>query len=325
MAHETIKLFLFRNKLLPALENLHYRILPDACLREDGDDKPVARFAELIKEAARYQLHGRNWYLHGNQTSSESTPPALQMAHKENLSYLELVSYVKQLSDAYSWSLIPWGAPFTGQMLSFVSSSEETFHKAVAWMIGAANHDLVVSSYTLKDLEEKQFRGAIFHRSVEFRGQGLWKYGRGSSETALVLNYTSLENPREVPANCEVVCEASGYQFQPILRRWVRVRGEAALLHFMQNDPAVIVTAAGLDERVMWLALQDFGDVAEHVNQDTLHFGLKALETVSWVYIPMSDDGKREIYVNNDPAVTTRFTRCDEMTGAPHFAHQFFL
>lgn len=325
MAHEMIKLFLFRKKLLPALEHLHYRILPDASVREDGDDKPVARFAELIKEAATHQLHARNWYLNGNRTVNAVTLPALQMAHRDNLSYLELVSYVEELSHAYSWSLIPWGTWFTGQMLAFVSTDEGTFARAITWIIGAANRDLVVSSYTSKEVSEKQFRGAIFHRSTDLRGQGLWKYGRGSSDSALVLNYTSIENPGKLPPNCEVVCEASGYQFQPILRRWIRVRDESALLHFVQNDPSVIVTAPGLDERFMWLALQDFGDVAEHVNQDTLYFGLKALETVSWIYIPMSDDGKREIYVNNDPAVTTRFTGCDEMTGAPYFVHQFFL
>jgi hypothetical protein len=325
MAHETIKLFLFRKRLLPALEHLHYRILPDALVREDGDDKPVARFAELVREAATHQVHGRNWYLHGHPTRSEPMPLALQIAHRDDLSYLELASYVEELSSAYSWSLIPWGVPFTGQMLTFVSANETTFEKAIAWIIGDANRDLVVSTYRFEELKEKRFRGAAFHRSADFRGQGLWKHGRGSSESALILNYTSLENPRELPPNCEVVCEASGYQFQPILRRWIRVLDEAALLHFVQNDPAVIVTAQGLDERFMWLALQDFGDVAEHVNQDTLHFGLKALETVSWVYIPMSDDGKREIYVNNDPAVTTRFTGCAEMTGAPYFAHQFFL
>jgi|GEM_PF-5916324 len=326
MAHATIKLFLFRSRLLPALELMHHRILPDASLREDGDDKPVGRFAELIKEAATHQLHGRNWYLHGNQTANDAvTLPPLQMAHRDNLSYLELVSYVEELSHAYTWSLIPWGTWFTGQMLAFVSGDEGTLDRAIAWIIGAANRDLVVSSYTSKELAEKQFRGAIFHRSASLRGQGLWKHGRGSSDSALVLNYASVENPGKLPLNCEVVCEARGYQFRPVLRRWMRVWDEAALLHFIQNDPAVIVTAPGLDERFMWLALQDFGGVAEYVNQDTLHFGLKALETVSWIYIPMSDDGKREIYVNNDPAVTTSFTQCDDMTHAPYFTHQFFL
>ena len=326
MANEMIKLFLFRKKLLVALEYLHYRILPDASLREDGDDKPVARFAELIKEAATHQLHGRDWYLHGNQTANHAvTLPPLQMAQRDSLSYLELVSYVEELSHAYSWSLIPWGTWFTGQMLAFVSAEKGTFDRAIAWIIGAANLDLVVSSYTSKELAEKQFRGAIFHRSVSLRGQGLWKHGRGSSDSALVLNYASVENPGRLPPNCEVVCEERGFQFQPVLGRWIRVWDEPALLHFVQNDRAVIVTSPGLDERFMWLAVQDFGDVAEHVFQDTLHFGLKALETVSWIYIPMNDDHKREIYVNNDPSVTTSFAKCDEMIHAPYFTHQFFL
>ena len=323
MANKMMTLVLFRKQLLPTLEYLHRVFLQDASFKEGEEEKPVERFFEIAKEALHWRFHARDWFLHGNQRGSETILP-LKLAHQENVSYVEVLSYVERLAHSYSWSLLPWGVQYTGQMIAFLSSDETVFTKT-AGAFQVHHHDLQVSSYTQEELREKRFRGAAFHRSADFRGKGVWKYGRGLSESALVLNYTSLEKPRELPPNCEVVCEASGYQFQPILRRWIRVRDEAALLHFVQNDPAVIVTAQGLDERFMWLTLQDFGDVAEHVNQDTLHFGLKALETVSWVYIPMSDDGKREIYVNNEPAVTTRFTGCDEMIGAPYFAHQFFL
>jgi hypothetical protein len=325
MSNKIVAFLLFREKILHRLEHMHHRLLPDASFRENGAEKPMEKFVEIAKGSIRHKVSNLEWCLHGNRTGSEATPSALTMAHGNDLSYLELISYVEELCRAYSWSLVPSGVYGTGQMLAFISADEATFKKAVDWLIGPANRDLVVSSYTFEELERKQFRGAIFHRSTDLRGQGLWKHGRGSADSALVLNYASVENPGKLPPNCEVVCEASGYQIQPILRRWIRVRDEAALLHFIQNDLAVIVTAPGLDERFMWLALQDFGDVAEHVNQDTLHFGLKALETVSWVYIPMSDDGKREIYVNNDPAVTTSFTQCDEMTHAPYFTHQFFF
>jgi hypothetical protein len=325
MTHKSLKLFLFRKRLLPALEHLHHRALPDAAVREGGEDKLIARFAELVEEAARHRFFGRDWYLHGEPIGHAATPPTMRIARRDKLSYRELVAYVHDLSHACSWSVIPWGVPSTGQMMALVSSDETVFNTADSWLIGLANRDLVVSSYTSEELEREQFRGAIFCRSGDYRGQGLWKHGRGSSDSALVLNYCSPEKRGKLPSNCELVCEANGYQFQPIVRRWVRVRDEAALLHFVQNDPAVIVTASGLDERLMWLALQDFAEVAEHVNRDPLHFGMKALETVSWIYIPMSDDGKREIYLNNDPAVTTRFTHSDEMMRAPNFAHQFFL
>jgi len=46
----------------------------------------------------------------------------------------------------------------------------------------------------------------------------------------------------------------------------------------------------GLDERLMWLALQDFAAVANLVNEDRLYFGLKVLQTASWIYIPRRDD-----------------------------------
>lgn len=323
MANEMMTLALFRKQLLSTLDYLHRVVLQGASLREGQEEKPVERFFEIAKEALHWQFHARDWFLHGNQRGSETISP-LKLAHMESVSYLEVLSYVQKLANSYSWSLLPWGVQFTGQMIAFCSSEETIFTKTAA-AFQVHHRDLYVSSYTAEQLTQKRFRGAAFHRSTDFRGQGLWKYGRGSSKSVLVLNYTSIENPGKLPPNCEVVCEASGYQIQPVLRRWIRVWDEPALLHFVHNDRAVIVTAPGLDERFMWLALQDFGDVAEHVNQDTLHFGLKALETVSWIYIPMSDDGKREIYVNNDPAVTTAFTECDDMTQAPYFTHQFFL
>jgi hypothetical protein len=323
MTNKVMTLVLFRKQLLPTLDYLYRVFLQDASLKEGTEEKSVESFFEIAKEALRWRLHARDWFLHGKQRGSEAILP-LKLAHQENVSYEEVLSYVERLSHSYSWSLLPWGVQYTGQMIAFLSSDETVFAKT-AEAFQVHHRDLHVSSYTKEELREKRFRGAAFHRSTDFRGQGLWKYGRGSSDSALVLNYASVENPGKLPPNCEMVCEAIGYQFQPILRRWIRVWDEQALLHFVQNDPAVIVTASGLDERFMWLALQDFGDVAEHVNQDTLHFGLKALETASWVYIPMSDDGKLEIYANNDPAVTTSFTQCDEMTHAPYFTHQFFL
>src|SRR5579885_3422281 len=134
MRHDAVQFFLFRKKLLHVLEHMHHKVLPDACVREDGDDKPAPRFAELIREAATRQLYGSDWYLHGNQSASAVMVPALQIVNRDNLSYLELVSYVEQLAHAYSWSLIPWGTWFTGQMLAFVAADERTFDRGIAWI-----------------------------------------------------------------------------------------------------------------------------------------------------------------------------------------------
>jgi len=80
-------------------------------------------------------------------------------------------------------------------------------------------------------------------------------------------------------------------------------------LHFPHHahasrDIELIVTASGLNEQIMCLALQDFAGVAEHVNRDPLHFGLLALKSASWIYIPTNYDEKWEIYMNQDSLIT---------------------
>ena len=258
MADKMIMLVLLREKLLPTLQYLPHILWRDASFRDGEGEKSLEGFFEVAREAMKWQFHARDWFLHGKQRGVDEALP-LEIAHQESVSYAVVLSYVERLARSYSWCLIPWGVKYTGQMIAFLSSDETLFAKT-AEAFQVHHRDLQVSSYTEEELRARRFKGAVFHRSADFRGRGIWKYGRGSSDSALVLNCTSIDKPRELPLNCEVVCEASGYQFQPILRRWIRVRDESALLHFVQNDPSVIVTAPGLDERFMWLALQDFGE-----------------------------------------------------------------
>jgi len=61
------------------------------------------------------------------------------------------------------------------------------------------------------------------------------------------------------------------------------------------TDPATaIVTSPGLGEKIKWLAIHDFADVASYINRDPLSLGLKALESASLIYIS-AHGGKRSI------------------------------
>ena len=113
----------------------------------------------------------------------------LKVANTDDISYLDMLSYVHQLTRSYSWCLIPWDVCGTGQMIALIASEEAIFKRAKDWLMGGGNCDLMVSSYSIDELEEKRFNGAIFRGSDDLRGQHLWRHGRGSSDSALVLTY----------------------------------------------------------------------------------------------------------------------------------------
>jgi hypothetical protein len=325
MGVETLTLLLLRESVLPTLEALLLTDLKDGTLREDVDRKPIARFLEVLKEALRWRVHGRDWILHGKQLAEEATVP-LKVANREDVSYLDVLSYVEGLGRSYSWSLVPWGIQTTGLMIAFVSTDEDLSRKASGLLKRAFEGSLLVSSYQESDLRGKRFKGSVFKRSAQFRGHGVWQSGRGRSETAFALNFWSSDEELVLPAGAEVILEGYGSQFgNSVVRRWIRLRDESALLHLIQGDPPILVTSADLDERLMWMALQDFADVAEEVNQDALSFAVRAVKSASWIYIPLRDDAKQEIYINNDPTVTTFLMESRGVTSAPFFMHQFFL
>ena len=321
MTDEIIVFLLFRKKLRPLLEGISNALLPNASIRENGGERSAAHFVELVQEALQYRFHGRDWYLHGVSTG-EPAPEALKLAHVD-ISFIEVQSYIMKLAEAYSWCLVPWGVYGTGQMIAFISRDPTIFTRVKKYLV-ESNQDLLVSSYGVEDLKEKRFRGAIFRGEDEHRSQHLWTWGRGNADSALVLTYDSNPPlPSQVPRNAEIICETLGYQFQPVLRRWIRVQDENALAHYLKKRTA-IVTAPGLDERLLWLALQDFAEVANFVNEDRLYFGRKALETASWIYIPRHDDQGWEIYINRDQAMTTRFLEGGRLTCVPGFLHKYF-
>jgi hypothetical protein len=296
--------------------------LPDATLYEENEKKPMTRFVDLLKEAGRYRSHGRDWYVHGGLTA-DLPPRILKIANRYDISYVDVLPYVEKLAESYSWSLIPWGSYGTGQMIGFISSDESIFNKVMQYL-AESNPDLVVSSYTADDLRLRRFKGGIFFPAGEHYGRELWNHGHGPSESIMVLSFATGYNSPE-PKSAEIVCGLQGRQLgNPIWRKWIRVRDEGTLQHYIVRRETIIITASGLNEQIMWLALQDFAGVAEHVNEDPLHFGLKALESSSWIYIPTNYDEKWNIYLNQDPVEAGEFLGSTGLISAPHFLHKYF-
>lgn len=317
-----IVFLLLRPSLLALLEGIHHTLLTDACLCEEGTEKPIGRFAEILREALRYRLHGRNWYLHGTAIQ-EIRPKALTCVTRNDLPYQERLAFVEGMGSAYSWCLFPWGCYGTGQMIAFISSDAGVFAKVLKYL-AAGNKDLIVSSYSSEELKNEQFKGAIYLGTGNLVASELWKCTGISSESMLILTSHPEHRPQELK-NAEIVLEATGHQIgNPVHRRWIRVTDEGTLKQFLDGGNTIIVTAPNLNQRVMWLAIQDFAHVADHVTQDPLYFGLKALESAAWIYVPPSADEKCEIYLNQNPEVTRRFLNSNNLATMRDSSHWCF-
>lgn len=320
-ATEGVACLLLRQPLNPMLENLPM-FLKEARLRERNEEITVTRFSEILKEALGWPRNTRDWCLHGTLRGRER-PVTLRMAGRHDLSYAETLAYVEQLLHAYTWCLIPWGVDYVGQMILFMSSDPTIFGKLMEWLAGSDYHELLVSAYTTEEVARQRFRGAIFYRLTDIRGQGVWDYGRGTSDSALILRAEQDERP-QLPLGAEIVCDVRGYHFGPLHRRWIRVRTEDALLHYTEHHSTILITSVGLDERIQWLATQDFAGVSRTITADPLYFGLKALESVSWIYLPSDNHDRYEIYINHDPAVTTQLLTSDTLLREQYFTHRCF-
>ena len=320
-----IAILLFRKKMLSVFEHVNQIAFPDASLCEKGEEKSIVRFVEVIKESLQYELHGRNWYLHGTAEVVGTQHP-LCLAPHQDISWQMIVKSVEELTHHYSWCLLPWGVNYSGQMIAFASADDATFSKGLKLLQGPYYRDLHISTYTAQDLSEKRFRGAVFRcSSAEARAKALWKHGRGSCSSVFVLHYSSESSTPVLPARAEIVLEANGQQFgNPTRRRWVRIPDEQTLIPYLACRDRVFVSASDVDQRVMWLALQDYADIAESINQDPLYFGLKAFESASWIYVPLNDDDRWEIYINHEPLVTRSLFDNEELTGAPDFVLNYF-
>jgi hypothetical protein len=307
---------ILRRKIYPVLDSLH-RVWPDAALKIGTEEKEVSLFSEILDGTLRSSFHIGNWLLHGTQLD-QLAPPNLDTIGRDYVEWRELATYVEELSRGYSWSIIPWGFQWHGLMIAVIASDQDIFRRMMNYLRPA---DLVVSSYTLDDLKTMSFRGAAFSVPAEVGVGAVWRYGRGLHRSALALIE---ERGHSVPAlvgTAEVVCEERGDSCGPVLRRWIRCKDEEATKTYAANW---ITVAPDTDEKVLWLAIQDFAGVAQEVNVDPLAYGLKAMQSASWIYIPRRGDIPWQLYLNQDAKATRSVLQSEDLQSGGYFGLKCF-
>ncbi len=317
---EIFSSILLRNDIVPFLETIHHRLLPDALFSENGINKPLQRFHELIKESLHWQKNAQKWCLYGARKRSDLSNDLTNRDLMGN-SFLDSCTNVEMLYESYSWSIIPWGVDGTGMMIAFISSDENAFKEALLWLsAGGANQNVIVSRYTLDQLKLKRFRGAIFSRSPHLRGQLIWKCN--PLHSALIL-FSQDENTDSIlGSSTDIICRSRQGR---VVRSWIQVHDESAFLRYGTSENASVILASDADETMIRESSGHFSDIIfEYINNDPLRFASKALGYSSWNYMPFTGDGNWEIYINNDHRMTDTLLFSDEMLREPSLLHRCF-
>jgi hypothetical protein len=319
-SQHALTLLLFRDESIAWARRLPETLDPAGASEGETRKEALARFEELIGEGRRWARHVYLWCLHGRHKLEQSV--VLSEFAGESYTYSARALVIQKLARTYSWCLIPWGGDFTSQMLAFVSTDETATNLAIESLRESGCSDLIVSRYTREDLEHNRFKGAIFSRKPASRAQGLWNHGIGSAGSVLILRSDADVTSFATHGTARPVLETRATVFgAPILRTWMRIEDEVGFLRYALDPFTAIITAPDLDESHMRHALESF----EGVSRDALHFGIKALGSASWIYIPGTEREKLEVYVNKDPDVTTSLLQNKPLTSSSFFAHRFFF
>jgi hypothetical protein len=310
-----VSVILFRKETIRWAESFARNLICDSKSEDRGSSPDIAHFLELLQEGKRQGCHSGSWLLHGARRA-QSEAEIVELAG-EGYSYLERSRVIRRLAGAYSWSFIPWGMDFTSQMLTVVTNGDADIATRFATSLETDGcTDLLLSTYSMQDLDDHRFRGAVFSRRDSSRARDIWSDGMGYMDSALVFK-TAPSPSSDEERVLQTQVEVFGTSVQ---LGWVLARNEAEFLRHAVDPFTMIVTAPNLDKSDLSHAMQHF----ESIKRDPLRFGVRALRSAAWIYVPGTERSKSEIYVNNDATVTTKVFQNKRLLSSSFFAHRYF-
>jgi hypothetical protein len=303
-------ILLLRDKALPAIERfLSVHPASSFVSRENGLG-PTDRAWELLREATHMeQYRAEDWRLCGRQRAEFEDFPFTS-------------SDILGIADAYEWCLMPWGTDYTGIMIALVSADDHVIRQAKEILSQTQCADLTVSHYTRAEVANHKFRGAVFNRGLGVRGEGVWE--RNACPTAVVFTAEGGEfMKRKMFNEVQIISEDISNEANtgiPVRRQWIRMSAGAALLYYARFPYTVIIAAGDVNDDMFVDLLAD----SKKNGQDPLRFGLAALQSASWIYIPKTERLGDEIYINRNPQETAKLLADERVASAPRLTLRCF-
>ena len=153
-------------------------------------------------------------------------------------------------------------------------------------------------------------------------GEGIWE--RNACATAIALTGEAGELPeRKLPDEAKIISEDVSVHADleiPVRRQWIRISTCDALMYYASFPYTLFIAAGDVDANLFSAFLEE-----SKVNgPDPLLFGLAALHSASWIYVPQTDRLGDEIYINRNPQETARLLADERVADAPHFTLRCF-
>lgn len=267
---------LLRERLLPWIDFFLKR--PDrGVLLVDGQNVDVSQLHRRLDVSISWHTQDANsWRVSGQQIGP-------------SINYEAAIFDPVKYQQTYSWSIVPWGADFTGLMVAFTSADDDLATQAKLELKKLGCGDLIVNEYSTTDVLNGKFRGLVFGRLKDDRGKGIWPSVCGENGSVLAFSRGGL--PQSLMESNELV----GTEDNPQLYGrglCLRVKREDDFLDLARRDIELMVSdePAG---RYAACALKNFNSL----QCDPLAFAIKEFSDAKVLYVPGTPRRHREIIV----------------------------
>lgn len=276
---------------------------------DGGQHGSLEQFWRTLHEAvrmARHRLDG--WFLHGARLGSRM-PPVLRKSQETAL---------QRAWAEYSWSVLPWGVDGTGLMLLLLIRDRALSDAVTLSLARSDCGDLITSHYTNDEFAASNWRGAIFERSAECRGAGVWTHHRTEHQSVLVSRYVA-EKEELLGRGGRVLFQSSAKRFGvgPFWHGWIEIFDEREFLQHALTEETNVIIAGDVDRKL----LEDSASRFERIVDDPLRDGIEMRKSASWIYIPATEQLSREIYLHRDPLATQRLLKTVIATDSPQYQY----
>ena len=207
-------------------------------------------------------------------------------------------------------------------MMALIASDNRSIRRVKDILIEEQCADLIVSHYTAEEVDNQQFRGVVFNRGLSETGGGIWD--RNASASAIV--YTGAGGDLTLgymPDGVEIVSQDDSIDPDfniRVTRQWLRISSDSNLLHYACSEYTNLIAAGDVDDNLFWTFLRE----SKAGDRDPLRFGLIALHSASWIYVPNTDGLGDEVYINQDSKETARLLADKRVSSAPQSAFRCF-
>ena len=274
----------------------------------------IKRLKEMLGWNSQVSIY---WIICGSASEKPTgeipCPPQARPDHCGQGGLSEILTawaWLDYINGAFDWSIVSWGSNYTGLMIAITCDQIQLDRvlrdPAKKWM--------VVAVYSQSEITQRTQRGGIFKRPSELRGNGIWSKIVKTAKTPIALQGMAAEPARTIEGTSRLLERVASVFGCSTRYEWLSIESESAFLNLARSPFTRIIVCGDLSPTEMERAIKEF----EEVDMDIFRFGLVALKSATWIYIPQTVRDRNEILIHNDEARVADFLKNEHITkGCP--------